>query len=180
LLGSGIISTKFKEIEIFEFSDACEWIRKLPYKRNSNKTDPLIVIKEKCGTCSSKHEVIKRLSVENNIQDCRLILCIFKMSSYNTPKIKSVLEKYGLDFIPEAHTYIRLNGESHDYTFPDSPENLYLKDVVYEEKITADQIEFYKTQTHKRYIKRWIKKDESSYSLKEIWAIREACISALS
>ena len=159
---------------------ACEWVRALPYKRNSNKEDNLIVLKEACGTCSSKHELIKRLSEENGIDDCRLILCMFKMSSNNTPKVASVLSAYGLDYIPEAHTYITLNGVAHDFTFPGNPELLYQDDILYMEEILADQIKSYKVETHKAYLNKWIKEVQSPYSFQEIWEIREACIASLS
>ena len=180
ILGNGIISSHFKELGIFEFKAACEWVKSLPYQRNSTKEDYLIVLKECVGTCSSKHELIKRLSVENDIDDCKLILCMFRMSGNNTPKVKSILDEYGLSYIPEAHTYISLNGVVYDLTFPSNPELLYQNDILFTEEITADQIKTYKVELHKNYLKKWIKDSQSTYTFQEVWNIREACIVALS
>lgn len=179
-LRNGIISNTFRERGISTFDSACKWVRALPYKRNSTKEDKLIVLKESCGTCSSKHELIKRLAVENGIEECKLVLCLFKMSAFNTPKIKSVLDEFGLDYFPEAHTYITINGVVNDLTFPENPELLYLKDVLYREEITADQISTYKAETHKAFMKRWIGENEGAFSFEEMWKIRERCIGVLS
>lgn len=179
-LGSGVLSTAFKERGIHSFIEACEWIRQLPYKRNNAESDPFRVIHENCGTCSSKHELIKRLAEENGIANCSLVLCMFRMNGSNTPKVKSILELNKMKYIPEAHTYITMNGEVQDYTFPDNPDLLYLKDVIYTEEITAEQIKKYKSETHKRFIQEWIVRENISKSFQEIWIIRESCIQALS
>lgn len=180
VLGNFPISNKFKELGVFKFNDACEWVRSLPYRRNSIKEDPLIVLNEKCGTCSSKHELIKRLAEENNFSGCKLILCIFKMSSLNTPGVETVLGKYDLSYIPEAHVYIILDGKIHDLTFPGNPKLLYQNDIIHTEEIVADQIRSYKVESHKTFIKNWLKKFHTSYSFQAMWSIREECISALS
>ena len=177
--GDGPFSAYFKERGIESFDSACEWVRTLPYKRNSTKTDPFIVLKESCGTCSSKHELIKRLADENGITDCVLVLCMFKMSSYNTPKVKGVLDDKGLEYIPEAHTYIQLDGEVNDLTFPEKPALLYLEDVLFTEEITADQIQEYKVERHKKYLKKWVEDGNVHYSFEELWEIREECIRVL-
>lgn len=179
-LGHGPLSNSFSERDVYTFNDACEWVRALPYKRNSTKEDKFIVLKEACGTCSSKHELIKRLAEENKIDDCVLVLCMFKMSGYNTPKGKSVLDAYGLEYIPEAHTYIVLGGEVNDLTFSDEPELLYLEDILFTEEISADQIRGYKVKSHKAYLKKWGEIKESPYTFEELWGIREECIGALS
>lgn len=179
-LRDGNISSSFKKKGINSFRDACEYVNQLPYKRNSTKDDPLIVLKESCGTCSSKHELIKRLADENGIGDCKLILCMFKMSAENTSGVKSVLEEYGLEYIPEAHTYIEIDGKINDLTFPNSSDFSVLKDVLFTEEISADQIQFYKEKRHKEYLKEWLKEAGLEYSFEEIWGIREACILALS
>jgi len=179
-LGSGPFSEAFKKVNAFTFKMACTWVQSLPYKRNSTKDNPFIVLQESCGTCSSKHELIKRLADENQIEGCELILCMFKMSADNTPKVKPILQKYGLDYIPEAHTFIRLDGDIVDLTFPDKPELLYLDDIIYEEKIEADQIRAYKAETHRSFMEKWGKENGLEYDFEELWKIREECIEILS
>ena len=179
-LGKGLISDVFKKKGISTFEDAFKWVNGLPYNRNSTKEDVLIVLKESCGTCSSKHELIKRLAEENDIMGCSLVLCMFKMAAINAPRVKSVLDKYGLEYIPEAHTYLTINGEVVDLTFPDNPELLYLKDILFTEEITADQIKVYKAETHRAYIRKWGRESGIPYDFEELWGIREECIAELS
>lgn len=177
---SGPISHTFSQKGISEFKHACEWVQQLPYHRNSTKEDHLIVLKEMQGTCSSKHELIKRLAEENELLGCSLVLCMFKMSGLNTPKIGDVLSHYGLDYIPEAHTYILLDDEILDLTFPEKPPLDYLKEVIFTKKISADQIKHFKSSTHRSYLRQWVDQESLPYSLKEIWEIREECIQRLS
>ena len=176
---NGLVSCTFVNGGITTFKDACDWVRALPYRRNSTKNDILIVLKERCGTCSSKHELLKRLTVENDINNCKLILCMFKMTSVNTPKVKSVLDNYGLTYIPEAHTYLEIDGIVNDFTFSGEPELLYLDDVLFTEEINADQIREYKAETHRRYMKEWGVDNEMAFTFEELWGIREECIGAL-
>ncbi len=178
-LGNEPISRAFKKRGVFTFNAACEAVRVLAYGRNSTKEDTIIVLKESCGTCSSKHELVKRLAEENKVDDCVLVLCMFKMSAVNTPKVKAVLDELGLDYIPEAHTYITLNGEVKDLTFPNDPAMLYQKDILYREEISVDQIKTYKVETHRAYLKKWGEENEIPYTFEELWGIRERCIGVL-
>lgn len=179
-LGFGDISMAFRQKGIFSFSKACQFINDLPYRRNSTKDDVLVVLKEDCGTCSSKHELIKRLADENSIKDCALVLCIFKMTAKNTPGIEGVLKKAEMDYIPEAHTYITLKGKIFDFTFPEQSELSFLNDVLHTEIIEANQIRTYKAEAHRKYLKTWLNEEGIDLSLEEVWNIREDCIHALS
>jgi len=176
---NGPISSAFVTKGISTFKESCELVRALPYRRNSTKNDKLIVLKEEYGTCSSKHKLLKILAEENDIKSCKLILCMFKMSGGNTPKIKGVLDKYGLKYIPEAHTYLAIDGKVNDFTFPDEPELFYLNDILYTEEIAAEQIRKYKAESHRAYLKEWGERNGLSFTFEELWEIREECIAVL-
>ncbi|MEM9548349.1 MAG: hypothetical protein AAGA77_20365 [Bacteroidota bacterium] len=180
MLGAGLISRAFKQRGVTTFEEACNLVQSLEYRRNSTKDDFEIVLKESCGTCSSKHQLIKKLAEENEILDCKLILCMFKMSDLNTPKIAVALKKYGLNYIPEAHTYITINGQIKDLTFPEGSDMTFLEDVLYEEEISADQIRYYKEETHKAYLKEWRVSEKMELTFEELWGVREECIGLLS
>ena len=105
---------------------------------------------------------------------------MFRMSVKNTPIVGSVLEKYGLEYLPEAHTYLMVDGEIRDLTFPQESELHYLKDVLYEEEILADQIPEYKEGVHKSYMKKWGVESGLKYTFEELCRIREECIRELS
>ena len=79
----GIFSAAFRKLGAQTFEEACHLVNQMPYQRNRIKSDALRVLNEGCGTCSSKHEVIKRLAEELQLEACRLILCMFRTDWLN-------------------------------------------------------------------------------------------------
>lgn len=93
-----------------------EFIKNLPYGRNKNRTDLGLVLSEMKGTCSSKHALLKSIADLNNVQNIDLVIGIYKMNELNTPKIENELTKNSIEYIPEAHCYLKINGKRIDLT----------------------------------------------------------------
>ena len=180
LLSKELISQHYLDLGITDFCTAVQFVRNLDYKRNFRKEDVLCVLKEKGRTCSSKHSLLKLLATENKRVEVKLILGIFKMNSNNTPKIVKVLEKYNLKEIPEAHNYLKINNQIHDYTRRNSKPEYFLNDLLEEIEIEPSQITTFKIEYHQIFIGNYLKKNPKiPYSAEEFWQIREECISAL-
>lgn len=175
----GIISDQFLSRKITDFSSACKYISELPYKRNLDKRNIKCVFDESAGTCSTKHAVLKKLALENNHPEVKLILGIFKMDTDYTLKIKKKLEEYHLNYIPEAHNYIKIENEYFDFTKPDSDYRQFRNKILIEKEIEYNQIFAEKISFHKEYLKNWIAEEKIPYNLDEIWNIREQCIEDL-
>jgi hypothetical protein len=177
---TGEISNIFLDLGISNFQDASIWIASLPYRRNSSKTNLKVVFQEKYGTCSTKHAILKTLADENNFEGLDLILGIFELNNYNAPKISTILQKYNLQYIPEAHNYLFYKQEIYDFTFPNLQELNFKEHLLMQCVISPSQISDFKIDVHKNYIKSWLKENYNiKYSLDEIWEIRELCIKAL-
>ncbi|MGF7025213.1 MULTISPECIES: hypothetical protein [Sphingobacterium] len=176
---SGAVSESFIAIGINTFQQASKWVSDLDYRRNQNKDNKLVLFEEQCGTCSTKHAILKRLADENRNNSLRLILGIFTMNSKNTPSIKNVLNKYDLKYIPEAHNYLRNHNHILDFTGIGVNETKFELDLLEEIDISPDQITDFKVQYHKDYLSRWIEINKIPYTLDELWKIREECIAAL-
>lgn len=162
------------------FEEACFYIKNLPYKRNTNKENIFCVLEDFGGTCSSKHAFLKYYADENKIENVKLILGIFKMNSQNTPKISKVLEKYHLKEIPEAHNYLKIDNQVHDYTSKNSKPGDFINDLIEEIEISPAQITHFKVEYHQKFIEKYLKENAPiSYSPEEFWQIREECILAL-
>lgn len=175
------ISAQFLKREIFSFRDAARFIQNLDYGRNSDKNNLKAVFTENKGTCSSKHALLKTLAVENGFYGIQLTIGIFRMNGTNTPKIKDRLLKYDIDFIPEAHTYLKYRGLYFDYTRTGSSANDFLDDLLFEVEIQPNEIGEEKVKIHQTFLYNWLDKNpELKYSAKEIWDIREECIADLS
>jgi len=175
------ISRLFKQNHCSDFFSASEFVRNLPYRRNLNKDNLATVFTENCGTCSTKHALLKKLAGENNQPDFKLILGIFRMNGENTPKIKSVLKNYDLEYIPEAHNYLKFKNQILDFTKKNSSENDFINDLLEEIEIEPHQINQFKIKFHRNYLKNWLAENpQIPFSLEELWKIREECIKALS
>jgi len=177
----GPVSQALLQRGINDFLSTAEFVRALPYRRNADKLDPLCVLDENCGTCSTKHALLKILAEENGIKDVRLILGIFRMSVQNTPAVAAVLSKHGLRYMPEAHNYLRIGGQILDCMKTGWSEKNFIGDLLEETEITPEQITEFKVAHHKNFLRAWLKDQaELRYTLEELWAIREECIAALS
>lgn len=176
---NGIISDEFLNRNIRDFHAACKYISNLPYKRNSDKNNIQCVFNDLGGTCSTKHAVLRKLALENKHPEIRLVLGIFKMDSEYTFKIKNTLQKFNLNYIPEAHNYLKIEDEYFDFTKPDSHYKQFKNKLLIEKEIEYNEINSQKVLFHKDYLKKWILEEKIPYSLDEIWEIREQCIKDL-
>ena len=175
------ISQAFIDLQKENFWQAATYIQDLGYKRNSNKTNSLAVLKDGYGTCSTKHALLKRLADENEKLEFQLMLGIFTMNSYNTPKITSILEQYQLSEIPEAHNYLKWNHQIIDFTSRTWRKENFEPFLLKEIEIIPEQIIDFKVKFHQNFLQDYLDQHpEISYSLEELWKIREECILALS
>lgn len=177
---SGAISKEFILRNICTFHQALNYVRALKYGRNSDRNKPTLIFSEQKGTCSTKHSVLKLLADENNVPDIVLMLGIFRMNALNTPEIMQTLRTYSIEYIPEAHTYLKYKNRILDCTKENSSTALFLPDLLEEFPIDVGQTGDFKVHFHKQYFDQWIKSNKTSYSLQEWWAIREMCIRDLS
>ncbi|PBQ31106.1 hypothetical protein CNR22_04775 [Sphingobacteriaceae bacterium] len=180
LSGKSPVSSQFYSKNIFNFKDALSFVKQLKYARNSDKNNLLTVFSENCGTCSTKHALLKVLAIENDVKDLQLILGLFKMNADNSPLIGKTLSNYKLAYIPEAHNYLRFKGEMIDVTKVIWNKEEIEKVILDEIEIEADQITHFKVAYHKNYLQKWIIENKIPYSLDDIWSIREKCILDLS
>jgi len=158
------------------WGELIDFVKTLPYGRNSNRTDFELVITEKKGSCSSKHSLLKKVANLNNIPNIKLILGIYKMTKNNTPNIGNVLIDNSIDFMPEAHCYLKIEGIKTDITTFQSDFEKLEKDIIQELEIQPEQVAEFKVEYHKDFIKNWILENNVKMDFDEIWQIREKCI----
>lgn len=178
---AGPISGRFLLLNIQTFTEATIFVRRLPYGRNDNKSDLTTLFTDNCGTCSTKHALLKKLAEENSIDNLKLMTGIFRMHSDNTPKVSTTLKKYKLNYIPEAHCYLKYKNLIIDCTTETSKSEDFENELIEEIEIQADQIADVKITYHKQYLSHWLEKQKIVHlTLIDIWKIREQCISDLS
>ncbi len=154
-------------------------VKQIPYGRNANRLDFSLVISENKGTCSSKHAFLKDFADKNNIPNVELIIGIYKMTESNT-NIGKILSENNIDYIPEAHCYLRVNNQRIDVTSKEADFEKIKNDLLEEQVIQPFQVCDYKVAYHKDYLKKWIAANSLNHNFEEIWRIREKCIESLS
>jgi len=180
LENKGILSKRLLELEVFTFLEAIQFVKNLPYGRTADRANPDLVLKELQGTCSTKHAVLKKVAIEQELSNVKLYLCMFKMSGGNTPKLLGTLNKYKVQYIPEAHCILQIDIDFVDITNANSNYD-NLKDGVLELiEIQPEKIGDFKVDFHQAYLRKWLKETKSVYSFEEFWSIREECIKELS
>jgi hypothetical protein len=173
----GNVTAAFTALGLDDFRAAAGYIARLPYGRNTNREHVLAVLREHRGTCSTKHALLCRLAIEQEL-NAKLLIGIYLMNGRNTPGARKVLEKYGIARIPEAHCYLRYGRKRGDVTRGAVSKVL---PVVHEEEISPEQIGSYKIELHRGFLLRWANEnaDGCKYEVEELWRIREECIAAL-
>jgi hypothetical protein len=163
-----------------DFIELIETVKQIPYGRNSNRHDFSLVIYENKGTCSSKHAFLKDFANNNNIPNVKLYIGIFKMNEENTSKIFPLLSENQINYIPEAHCYLKVDGIPIDVTTSESFYTKIKNDILEEIEIEPIQVADYKVNYHKEFLKKWIIETNQNKTFEKIWEIRENCIQKLS
>ena len=164
---------------IITWNQLTNFIKALPYGRNMNRKDLGLVLSEKKGTCSSKHALLKSIADFNNVPNIDLIIGIYRMTESNTPKIGTELTENSIKFIPEAHCYLKINGNRIDLTTKEYEFNKIKKDILQEKEIEPNQVYKFKVDYHKEFVKKWMKETNSKFTFNDIWRIREKCVENL-
>jgi len=172
---SGEVGHLFAALGITDYRDAARYVLGLPYGRNSDRSDWRLVLKERRGTCSTKHALLTELAREND-RIVSLVLGIYEMDEINTPGVGSVLRGYGLRCVPEAHCHLVYEGTRVDLT-RDVRGERPIEDFLYEEEIAPQQIGAYKVDKHRAFVRQWAA--ERGLGFEQIWRAREVCIVAL-
>jgi hypothetical protein len=176
----GQIAADFITRGITDFRAAGRCLHHLPYGRNTDRSDFRLVLPEGRGTCSTKHALLAELAREQDLPVV-LTLGIYEMNERNTPGVGIVLDRYGLQYIPEAHCYLRYEGVRIDITRSGAEPTDPIDRFLSEEAIVPAQIGDYKVQLHHRFLRSWLANTDmvGSRSFAEIWKIREESIVAL-
>lgn len=179
LMTEGVVTQKVADLGINGWQDLVSWVRALPYGRNKQRGNPLLVLEERKGSCSTKHALLKLFAEENGFLDIKLMVGIYKMNPQNTPEVKDVLLSCGLAYLPEAHCYLKKGEQRIDATKPHFDIAQFEQDILEEIEINVEQIADYKVSMHRHFLKKWLKENAISLEFQQVWEIREKCIEKL-
>lgn len=167
---------EFLALGIDTYRNAALYISKLPYRRNSNRADFGLVLSEQHGTCSTKHALLAQLAYEHGEQ-VELLMGMYEMNEDNTPGVGAVLQRYGIDSLPEAHCCLLYKGEYIDLTRASDTPAQAIRFLV-QEVIQPNQIGEYKESRHHSFLLQWCA--ATGLDFDTAWQAREECIQAIS
>jgi len=101
----GELSNKFLSFGIKSFKEACVYVHNMDYGYNSTYDDKMILFKENCGTCTSKHAVIAGLAEELGIPLYKYV-GIYKFTGDIAAGADEILKKYQVPYAPMIHCYL--------------------------------------------------------------------------
>jgi hypothetical protein len=113
IAGAGPMAGTFAELGIQSFGQACRWVHELPYGYNSDRDDPVILFKEKMGSCTTKHAVIATLAAELGLGIDKNI-GIYAMTEALVTGTRKILERRGLPYVPMVHCFLVYQGRRVD------------------------------------------------------------------
>ena len=115
IANAGIISETFRSLGISRFLDACRFVHELPYGYNSDRDAPMILFKERKGTCTTKHATIANLAEELSLSINRGV-GIYAMTEALVTGTERILADYKLPYVPMIHCYLEYEGRKVDLT----------------------------------------------------------------
>lgn len=136
ILPLGEISNKFLELNISSFKDACLYVHKIEYGYNTNRDDKMILFKEKCGSCTTKHAVIAALAKELDIPLYKHV-CVYKFTEEITTGTGEILKKYEIPYVPMIHCFLVYK----DYRFDLTEGNYNGKKKPIDEYIYSERVD---------------------------------------
>jgi len=153
-------------------------VQGLPYRRPLQQSHPLAVLREGCGTCSSKHLLLARVAQASGRFDVMLTVGVYDMDEDNTPGVGQVLAKAGVPSLPEAHCYLTVDHQRLDFTGLPRGRRSVFSALVQEHFPSPDALIERKAAVHRQAIADWAQRQ--GMNTDQAWALREACIEALS
>ncbi len=105
IVDKGPMTRTFLSMGTDTFHAACRYVNELPYGYNSDRDDPMILFKEKLGSCTTKHAVIATLASELEIAIDKHI-GIYAMTEALVTGTRKILERYHLPYVPKVHCFL--------------------------------------------------------------------------
>ncbi|MFZ7125342.1 MAG: hypothetical protein ACOWWM_04210 [Desulfobacterales bacterium] len=113
--GHGPVAAAFLKLDIGRFLEACRCVHELPYGYNSNMDDPMILFREKQGTCTTKHAVIGLLAAELDIPVVKT-MGIYAMTESIVSGTRAIVDRFDLPYVPMIHCFLRFGSFRVDLT----------------------------------------------------------------
>jgi hypothetical protein len=108
------LSVRFRAEGVTTFRAACDWVRCMPYGRNTRQ-GPDSVFEEKCGTCQSKHGLVALLARELGLPVSEYAGA-YRLDESTVDGVGGVLTAHHLTYVPQLHCVLKYGDRFFDLT----------------------------------------------------------------
>ena len=170
----------FRENGMDSFRDSARWVCELPYGRHNLQGDRR-VLEEGCGTCSSKHSLLKTLADENDWQEIHLYVGLVSLDPTTNDEVAKILRDAQLTMIPEAHCFLKYGENYFDFTSPSFHVKQHLLGTYVQNEVQIEPVQTgaWKVAWHQRQMLEWLEQENIDMTLEQLWEWREKCIAVL-
>ncbi|MFC1671273.1 hypothetical protein ACFL20_12850 [Spirochaetota bacterium] len=105
IVDKGRMSKKFLSLNITSFTEACEYIKNMPYGYTASSDDGYILFTENMGTCEEKHSVAAELAFELDIPVVKKI-GVYKLNDEIVTGVSNILSQYSISYMPQSHCFL--------------------------------------------------------------------------
>jgi hypothetical protein len=178
---AGPVSNKFLSLGINGFIDACRYVHELPYGYNTDRDDLMILFKEKFGSCTTKHAVIATLAAELGLPIEKAV-GIYVMTEEIVADTGTILDKYGLPYVPMVHCFLVYGEHRVDLTEGNhNGKKRSIEDFLYTEKVVPNISAKDEYLLYRRALKNYIltKSEHKGIDLKSLLKAREEGLALL-
>jgi hypothetical protein len=103
LVPQGPVTQRFIDLGLANLRDVASYIKDMPYGYNEDQDNPIVLLDEGRGTCTTKHGLFALCAAEMNIPIFKA-LGIYLMTEQTVSGIKKILGE--LDAIPALHCFL--------------------------------------------------------------------------
>ena len=178
---AGPVSNKFLSLGINGFIDACRYVHELPYGYNTDRDDLMILFKEKFGSCTTKHAVIATLTAELGLPIEKAV-GIYVMTEEIVADTGTILDKYGLPYVPMVHCFLVYGEHRVDLTEGNhNGKKRSIEDFLYTEKVVPNISAKDEYLLYRRALKNYIltNSEHKGIDLKSLLKAREEGLALL-
>ena len=170
---SAPLSARFAAQGAWTYRDAARLVWDLPVAPTRH-AGLEAVLRDRCGTPSTKHGLLAALAEENGLP-VDLWIGLFLMSDATTPGVGTVLKRHKMTAVPEARVVLGVGDERMDLTWPGHLRPV--PDFLVEEQIQPRQVGSVEAVWHRRQSDAWA--EAGGLDADAVWAAREAAIAAI-
>ena len=132
------IADTFLSLGIKTFLEACRFAHELPYRYNSDRDDPMILFKERFGSCTTKHAAIGTLARELNLPVYRGV-GIYPMTEEIVTGAGRIIAEHKIPYVPMVHCFLEHDGKRVDLTEGNrNGKNGPINDFLFTQRVEAD------------------------------------------